>query len=444
MDVQNQILSYLIDDAIKKLRQKHRSTDAFMSLKNALRQQEQKTTIEWHELFRQCHELYGLLGGILTADHWQSPSFDGSKISEVGDEQGKIIENLNDYKRDQHPVGLVYEQAYAMAFLQHSFVTTPTAFATTSGMAALTVAALVVRQRLPKQYRIAVGEHSYFENHELLRMIFPEDCIVPFDEQSPETLRKIQPHAIFFDLIANDPSMTVADISGIFSVAGLVGRHVDVVVDTTCASMAHFRIPIRMRLTGNVSILGFESLNKYHQFGLDRVTGGILWAYGVLDDTLYRVRDHAGVIIPEIAAAALPMPHRALHEKYLRRLEQNALCVARLLDLLQNIRVRYPGLSTHPGFRLAKRIGYSGSFVSIEFPGRSWQTYQKALQSILKEAKKRHVPMIAGSTFGTPVTRIYTWSPRSKFEKSFLRISPGLESSEEIAGVCDVLIHALA
>ena len=455
--LQNSILSYLIEDAIRKLRKKHKlskqsksvassiqsTIEAFTSLRQELKTTSTFTLMAWHELFLRCHELYGTLGGILTADHWQAPAFGSNGVNEVGDEQRKIIANLNDYKRDQHPMGLLWEHAYAKAFLIHSFMEVPTAFATTSGMAALTVAALVVRQRLPKEYRIAVGEHSYFENHELLHMMFPAERIVLFDERQPASLRAMRPNAIFFDLLANDPSMTVADVSGILSVAARMGHHVDVVVDTACTSMEHFRVPVMTRVTGKVSIIGFESLNKYHQFGLDRTTGGVLWAYGILNDMVYRVRDHAGVIIPESAAATLPTPYRSLHKQYLNRLQHNAMYLAKAMQDISNIRVSYPGLPSHTGHVVAKRVGYFGSFISVEFPGQSWRKYRPVMRSILAVAKKKNVPIVSESSFGMPITRIYTWSPRSQFEKPFLRIAPGLESPEDIARIRGVVIPVL-
>lgn len=397
----------------------------------------------WHELFQTCHELYGIVGALLTADHWQSPAFGSVDVDEVGDEQGRIIANLNDYKRDQHPLGVAWEKAYADMYLTHSFVTTPKAFATTSGMAALTVALFVIRQRLPEEYRIAVGRHSYFENFELLHMMFPKQNLYLFDEDHADTLKQIRPHAIFFDMIANDPEITVADSDGILKCAGTIGHHVDVVVDTTCASIAHFRVPAAVRMRGNVSVIGFESLNKYHQFGLDRTTGGVVWAMGILEDTIYRIRDHAGLNISEAAVAMLPSPNRALHIKYLRQLEQNAKIIANRLAAISGINVCYPGLSTHPDHRLVKR-GYTGSFVSVTFPGSSWRRYRKSLQDILVNAKNQHVPVIAGGTFGTSVSRIYTWMPRSEFEKPFLRIAAGLETPKEMVGVCDVLERAFS
>lgn len=443
MDVQNRILSYCIDDAIRKLTRADRSPDAFIRLRDTMRNHPPSGIAAWHGMFRICHELYGELGGILTSDHWQSPAFAGVGVDETGNESGRIVANVNDYKRDLHGVGLMWERSYAKAFLSGLFFSVPTAHMTTSGMAALTVAALVVRKRLPAEYRIAVGEHSYFENKELLTMMFPEHRITYFDEASPKSLSGIRPNAVFFDTLANDPSMTVADTGGILSVAGSFGHHTDVVIDTTCTSVSHTRIPLRTKLSNRVSVIGFESLNKFHQFGLDRVTGGVVWSMGIPADTIYRARDHAGVNIAEASAAAIPAPSASLHAAYLGRLESNTLRIARSLEHIPRIRVVYPGLPSHRDHRLARVTGYSGAFVSVEFPGSDRRRYRMALQRILAYAKLSAVPVIAGSTFGTPVTRVYTWSPRSAFERPFLRVAPGLETPEECTRMSQVIAGAL-
>lgn len=443
MDVQNRILSYLLDDAIRKLSRSHRRADAFISLRDTLRKHPPSTVTAWHGMFRTCHGLYGELGGTLTSDHWQAPAFAAVGVDEAGDEAASIVANFNDYKRDQHGVGLAWEQAYAKEFLSGAFFRAPAAHMTTSGMAALMVAALVVRKRLPAEYRIAVGMHSYFENKELLSTVFPEHRITYFDEASPTSLSDIRPNAVFFDSLANDPSMTVADTSGILSVAGTFGHHTDVVIDTTCVSVAHVRIPLRTKLSGRVSVIGFESLNKFHQFGLDRVTGGIVWAMGIPAYTIYRMRDHAGVNIAEASAAAIPAPNASLHAAYLRRIESNALNLARALEDVPNIRVVYPGLPSHRNYRLARASGYAGAFVSVEFPGSDWRRYRKALQRILSHAELAGLPIVAGTTFGTPVTRVYTWSPQSIFERPFLRVAPGLETPEEFSGISRLITGVL-
>jgi len=255
--------------------------------------------------------------------------------------------------------------------------------------------------------------------------MFPKKHIVLFDELHPDSLRSICPNAIFFDTVANDPDMTIADVSDILTVAGSIGCHVDVVVDTTCTSVLHVHIPWSIKIRKNISVIGFESLNKYHQFGLDRVTGGVLWGYGIEGDTIYRTRDHAGVNISESSAATLPTPNRKLFTLYLQRFEQNARYIMNEVKSFPNIQVR--------GYR----------FVSVSLANASWRVYPKLMNTIFREAKKQGVPLIAGSTFGTPVTRIYTFSPRSTFERPFLRIVPGLETKEQIQQVADVIRTAM-
>lgn len=461
--VQEKILSYLISDASSKVtnklvsltRTESNQHDLFLSietflenldaLKREIRDTQGWTVLRWHELFLRFRTLYSTMGALCTADHWQSPAFDMYGVDEAGDEKEKIIANFNDYKRDQHSVGALWEKTYAREYLTRSFVKTPTAFVTTSGMAALTAACLVVRKRLPLSYRIAVGEHSYFENKELFHMMFPKESIVFFDERHPEALRELRPHAVFVDVLANDPSVAVADMPKLWKALSAIKQHVDVVFDVTCISAVHWKMPVSVIHNARISVICFESLNKFHQYGMDRVTGGVMWSYGILDDALYTARDHAGVMMQESAVAQLPKPNKKVHRLYLARLQNNAMHIARTLASVHGgFTVHYPGLPKDAGYQAAKYGGYAGAFVSLEFTNKNRSMYKKTAAAILREATNRRVPVVAGTSFGLPVTRIYTWSPRSDFERPFLRIAPGLESSEQMKKVSDVLVYALA
>jgi len=447
--VQETVLFYLISDAQKKLVAARKSgcpqdihaeirelEDAFAGLHGQVRAG-MPDSVAFHRLHTRCRHLYARMGGLLTAAHWQSPAFGYSVTDETGGEQKIIRANINDYKRDQHPTGVAWEKKFASGYIGRG---RPFVYATNSGMAALTVSALLVRQGLPRVYRIAVGKRSYFENKELLHMMFPRERIVFFDEQLPEELGSIRPHAVFADAVTNDPSMITTDFDAVVSASCTAGHPVTVVADVTCVSSLYFRMPKLPRLHTRVTFIGFESLNKFHQYGLDRVTGGVLWGYGVSSDAVYRVRDHAGVNIAEYAAAVLPTPNKYVLGTYLRRLEDNAAIVAKRLRgrVPGSVSVQYPGKP-----RGSKRALYAGSFVAVSMQNKDWRAYRTTLREILARAKKTGIPLVAGTSFGLPVTRIYTWTPRSRFEKVFLRISPGLESSQRMRELADCIADAL-
>lgn len=427
MDVLKQdILRYLCDDAIRKLG-RIRSAEAgrLNAVLHAIRN-ETRTADDaaFHALFVRCHLAYGELGGVLTAAHWQSPAIDASVADEAGDERGTIVANLNDYKRDMHAAAVSWEKSFASVYLAHPLTVPPVVYATGSGMAALTTAALTVSDALPEDGKVAVGKHSYFENKELLSRIFPGERLVYFEERDPGALAAIAPHAVFADLLANDPDMTAVDLRGLLSACGRLRHRVTVVADVTCLSALRVS---RVRLPKRVALMLFESLNKFHQFGLDRVTGGVVWAYGMPADALYRTRDHAGLIISETSAATLPTPNRALFKRYLTRLTGNAAYLSEKLT----------AACAEKGITVCH--AKDGAFVSIVIRQPHWRTYRRMLTRIMTLAKRRKVPLVYGTSFGLPITRIYTWVPRSRHEKVFLRIAPGLETGAELHRVLQVI-----
>ncbi len=425
-DVQRDILAYLLRDAVRKLSRTRtgRSSDLYARCTDAYRLlgSERLTAFpQFHEAFVRVRNLYALLGGALTADLWQSPAYRYVIADESGSETGKIKENFNDYKRDQHSFGVSLEKAYASAYLSGGFRVPPSPLACVSGMAALTVAAVYIGSRLGRDVPVAVGEHSYFENKELLESVFGSGRIEYFNETDPGAVAGNAYGAVFFDSQANDPDLTRADTRGIVKAAG----DAYVVIDVTASSPVSFPFPVR----SGARLIGFESLNKYHQYGLDRVTGGMLFAYGIPRDDLYRVRDHAGVNIPEQSAATVPSPNAALLARYMQRLRDNAVRIGSVLSGLRGVTVAVPQ--------------GTGTFLSVRFDRGSTTAYRRAIGKILDEAGKRAVPLVAGSTFGTPATRVYTWDTRSPFARPFLRISPGLETPEQIDETASVIRSAI-
>lgn len=378
------------------------------------------------EYFERCHELYGMLGGILSADHWQSPTFAGSVVSQSGDETKSIIANFNDYKRDAHDAGKLLEKLYGQTYAKQTLLRTPVVLSTVSGMAAFTVASLYIRSKMQKNEIVAVGEHSYFENKEVLEMIFPKESVIQFDEREPEVLREQSPRVIVVDTICNDPSVTVSDLKQLYTVIKSIHPNPFLIVDSTATTALDLPVP-------SFPSIFFESLNKFHQFGLDRVTGGMLVGYGMYYDELYRIRDHSGMSLPEASAMTIPTPQSSLMHRYLHTLRNNTDILRHEVEKVSGIIVRVAATKKSP----------IGTFLSVEVPEHSFTLYRKVIQKALSLARKEKIPLLAGTTFGTPVTRLYTWTTRSKFERPFLRITPGLEDSEEIQKVGRIMRESL-
>lgn len=433
-----ELLLYLIHDARKKLARKKNSTQYtntadsfFAAMEQSIIRETQWSFPRVHEWYVRCHEAYGLLGGALTADHWQSPSFAESGVSEAGDEERVIKANVNDYKRDMHTFGRTLENNYATQFAKKQLFGAPVTLAASSGMAAITMALIAAKIQKGQDVTIAVGEHCYFENKELVHMLFKKERIMMFDERNPLILRTRAPGVLLIDAVANDPALTVPNIRAMYKELSTMPHPPMLVIDTSVCGIAD--VPIPGPLTQPRSLMLVESLNKYHQFGLDRVTGGIITAYGIRYDDLYTIRDHAGLNISEQSAATIPTPDASLLKRYIHRLRQNA-------QLYKEALKKIDGISVKTADQNGKTIG---SIVSVELGDKKSSTYRKIIQRAMSLARKNAVPLLAGTTFGTPVTRLYTWSTRSEFERPFLRISSGLEDTDAATRVATVLGEAI-
>ena len=108
----------------------------------------------------------------------------------------------------------------------------------------------------------------------------------------------------------------------------------------------------------------------------------------------------------------LPTPNRRLLLKRLKRLERNA---TKLATEIKGVRVVYP------------TSGYRGGFLVIRLPKP-----KAAMKRILAAAKEQKVPLVAGSSFGLNITRIYVVAMKSAYSQPFLRLSAGTESWWEI------------
>lgn len=437
------ILEALIDDALARCPKDSSYIGELSVLLSDIQSTQTADMAIWHTWFQRFREIALNIGSARVASFWQSPSFDASVVDEAGSERGIIRANVTDYKRDKHSIGIAWEDAFARSYIPSYIAVRPVPLCTNSGMAALTVSCLTIRRRVPNNPKIAVGKRSYFENKEMLTRFFSQSDIQYFDESHPDTLRKMNADCVFVDTYTNDPEIVTVDIPLLLSAVRSTGKQTIVCIDATGTSSTYCSIPLWARSGTGMPIIVFESLNKLHQYGLDRVTGGIVWSYGIVSEELYLARDYSGSNMAEFSVAALPSPNKHLHTQYLRILEKNALRIANACADIPGISVSYPGLPSHSSHRIAKKIGFFGPFVSVTMPKGTYQSYRRALNRILSYAKKTNVPLIGGSTFGTPVTRVYTWPTRSEFERPYLRISPGLETDEEIHAICDVLRKAV-
>lgn len=196
----------------------------------------------------------------------------------------------------------------------------------------------------------------------------------------------------------------------------------------------------------------FESLNKYHQFGLDRVTAGIIWMWGAGFGTFNFARVHSGTNIVDSSCYALPKPNATFLKKRLQRLDRNATFLASEMEQQLNAHsskkiesIIYPSLESHPSFSWSKNYFFHGSYFVVQFH-KNYQKvseYRKFIAVVLNTAKKQKVFITAGTSFGFNTTRIYLTARNTKFGTPFVRVSVGTENRLELENLKNVFIKAI-
>lgn len=379
------------------------------------------------------HELLGLVGQLTVATHWQSPAIRQVRTDNRGTLPGRIIAHYNDYTRDQHVLGSAYESAYRRAFIRVPALSPVYAFATTSGMAAIATAALFVLGETKKGSVVWLGASCYFETKQLVRGMFG-DRVKELDLSDASLVRRTLadgvPAAIFADTIGNEPSMRVVDVPALLSAVSskAVSRVIVVVDGSTTAVPMHYVHGVRM--PKHIVLIGAESQNKLLQYGLDRVTAGMLWGTGYVSWKLYDYRDHAGTIAPDTAIASLPTPHKRMAQRYANLIQTNAQ------HLAHNLRTR-----VKRGIQVLAPDGSPYVIISTETNTRV--SMERIVSAVMKKAASRGIAIVEGTSFGFQTTRIYTVAANTLYEKPFLRLSPGIESAREIDAIAHLVSECL-
>jgi cystathionine beta-lyase/cystathionine gamma-synthase len=416
------------------------------------------------DLLRKRDSLYNLIrigqavmGAVVSATDWQSPSFLFSLYSQAGRQTGNIKGTINDYKRDQHIDQKVYEERFLKEYMDVFMKSALQVYAVNSGMAALSTILTFINSEKHDSNAVFLGKGSYFENKSLIKSFY-HDNTIEFNETDidkfSQLFRRHRPSVILFDSLSNNSDITIADTHAILTfLAKNVKKDTFVVIDNT--GLSFFLQPLSLALYKNIHIrlIVFESLNKYHQFGMDRVTGGIIWSWGKNTGKLYDARDHAGTNISDNNLLSLPFPNRKVLEKRMMRQSRNAgVLASSLSEYVTNFTasppfqgIQYPGLPTHKGYSLLKSKSFFGSYFVISLKKRYQKisTYQRFVNAVIKEAKRQRVQIVSGTSFGMNTSRIYLTALRATPTEPFIRFASGTETLSEVEKIQDVLLHVM-
>lgn len=393
-----------------------------------------------------------LVGALVTASDWQSPSFAHSLRSAAGRQTGLIEAHRTDYKRDRHLDAEAYEREYVREFVGQPGAR---ALMTSCGMSAFTtiLGFLLGEGKLRHRY-VVIGRGLYHETKQLLYGAVPTQ-VIEMDELIPESIalavEKFRPAAVFFDSVSNTARAPVIDLGWLLALLSRNAGGTYAVVDATGTTVA--ALPPLPAPSDGVRVVLFESLLKYCQLGLDRANAGMVVAWGEDADGLSRYREHLGTNVPDVAVHALPPPNRRILLRRLARLERNALLVAERLERAVEEAERRvveavvsPLLPSHPCHALAAGLPFAGSCLALRlaarYEGPAWR--ERLLERTLDAARRRGVSLVAGSSFGFDTTRIYVTAASSEFGEPFVRVAVGAEHRLAIDEVAEALAEAVA
>ena len=448
----NQYLPNVADvllDESKHLDQKFESLET--QIKQAVHS-EQKVALS-HEL----RILYSLLGSTLSMSDWQAPGFETSKTLLMGQQKPHVTPHYRDYKRDRHHNGVLYQKKFVKEYIDKQLHRSPEAFVFSSGQSAFTTVALNVRSRILPGDKIFVGRGTYFENMFILTRMFNEK-IVFFDEMDIDQLKQLvvmyKPRAVFVDTLSNTLGMPALNIQRFTKeVLPMLQWDSYLVFDNTLLATS-FQPLMQLPLFGHIRYYVVESLMKYHQFGMDRVTGGVVTCSEIDGISLMRQRIHYGTMMSDACVEMLPTPDRKMFDARLARLQRNTVYLSRLVyeHLMKHphrhiSHVVHPQLPNHPAYEWSKDAKFMGSSFSFVFKKghEHYFIYRMIMNRVFRAAKRAGVMISGGTSFGYDATRIYLTARFASVNVTpFLRISPGTETQEEIEKLGEVLIRALS
>lgn len=393
-----------------------------------------------NELVRAIHECIGIVGQAWVSSHWQSPSIDQSVVDASGNIRGKIIAHFNDYTRDQHVLGVEFEKMYRKEYVRVPRTIPVYTYATVSGMAAMTTAALMILGETPRHAPILLGASCYFETKQLIKKMFGarvhEENLTNHEAVS-RYIREYAPAAVFADTIGNEPGMHIVEGPSLIRQMSVSNAQKKYVVLDLSAS-AFMRAPMSgISLPKGLMLIGVESQNKLLQFGFDRVTAGVVWGTGFDAMLLYDYRDHAGTICPDASVATLPTPSARLASIHTHRIERNTKMLVAFLRRDPRLNAKLAQV-VYPSLR-----GFCGVYCMLYWQERPLRTFDGYIHRVMKHAKHKKIPLVHGTSFGFHTTRLYTVAKNTHYERPFLRISPGTETEEQILQIAQLLADAL-
>jgi cystathionine gamma-synthase/methionine-gamma-lyase len=303
-----------------------------------------------------------------------------------------------------------------------------------SGMAALHAALLLCE--LEPGDTVLVGAELYGASHTLMASLFGQFGVrTRFADMTDlaaveEALGQQPPRAVLFEPLSN-PFIKVADVPGICAAAQAVGALT--IVDTT------FTPPPLFQPLAHGADIVVQSATKYIGGHGDVVGGLVTVADPERVETLRQISKLAGAILGPFEAFLITRGLRTLPLRLSRQCENAVILARRLEEHSQVARVYYPGLPSHPQYRLANQLLASpsgGAMLAFEIAGAEYADMLRFLDALQLA--------LPATTLGDVFTEVSyplmsshrEWSPaqlrRAGITPGIVRVSVGIEDSDDI------------
>lgn len=392
---------------------------------------------------------YRQRGTLLCAADWQSPSYASSVLVGMNRLSQGIEEHAWDYKRDGHLDALAYEEQFASEYVAHLGSSLLRAYLTNSGMAAFATVLHWLAHELQSGASSVALRPMYFENLHLAGAFFPNLLQIesPSSEELLSFLRSEQPSVVLCDAVTNCGEVVKHDLDTVLGWARAEANHsLSIVIDSTCLPSLLLPAGLLENLPENVAVVLIESLAKYHQFGMDIVTGGVavLHAQEAMHESFRKTRARLGTNIADASVGSLPRPGRERLTQRMHRHSRNTRLLAGQLEelaceragIIESVSWQSEGTDAAPWYR-------SSCFsIRLKEPFKSIRRYREFETHVLQLAEQKDHPLALGTSFGFDLSRLYVTAPATAFEEPFLRISVGTETATEILAFAEILATA--
>lgn len=386
-------------------------------------------------------------GTMLCQSDWQSPIYESTLDGRQNRLNAGIAEHSLDYKRDGHLDAEVYETSFVSSYANHLGSSNLRGYLTSCGMSAFsTILHWLVQERgMTKAFAV---EPMYFENLHLAKATLPN--LIQYKASGipiVDALRLARPNLVFVDAVSNCNDVVVHDYETALRWACTEAKEpTAVVIDNTCLPAPLLQTELLANLPEHVTVILIESLAKYHQFGMDTVTAGIIVMHADEGShvSLRKTRARLGSNIADTSVGSLPTPNRPLFVRRMQRHSRNTRMLANLIECalpsednaIEGVNWLRGGANSAPWF--------NGTCFTLKLKDefRSVQKYQQFENEVMELAKQRKLPLALSTSFGFDVTRLYVTAPATVFEPPFLRISVGTEMSGQTETLAEILLTA--